>query len=79
MFPLQTELFLREDFLLSPFRHLGNKTGDFSHEGLQRLLANKLPIGTVGSFDCCQLRGHLHFMRCVAKINNNQNKIIFKK
>lgn len=47
MFPLQTELLLGEDLLLSPFRHLGNKTGDFSHEGLQRLLANKLPIGTV--------------------------------
>lgn len=37
MFPLQTELYC-----------MGNKTGDFSHEEQQRLLANKLPIGTIG-------------------------------
>lgn len=48
MFPLQTELILGEDSLLSLFRHLGNKTGDVNHGGLQRLLANKLPVGTVG-------------------------------
>lgn len=48
MFPLQTELLLGEDLLLSLFRHLGNKTGDFRHEGLQRLLANKLAVNPAG-------------------------------